>query len=599
LNFDPAGFAPADVCCATQPDGSVVLASPLTLPATPELLPARLTQSARVAPDRVLLAERDGDGWRTLSYATAQRLSAAVGAMLLQRGLDRERPVLIFAEASRAQLLLRLGAMRAGIPFVPASPALLRFADARRLRALLAHVTPGLIALSPACAALLNERQQELGIDPASRVMLDDAFVAQAETATGAEIARLAAAEDAVGPDTLAAVFLTSGSTGEPKGVAVTQRMIAANQLAYAAVWRFLAQKPPVILDWLPWHHTFGGNDNLHKALWFGGTYYIDDGQPTPERFARSIANIRDVRPSIHLNVPRGLALLVDRLETDAELFARFFERLDLIFFAAAGLEAELWRRLCAVVARAAQARGRPIALVSGYGTTESGSTTCLVHFPIDDPRIVGLPIPGLSLRLVPEGDKCEARIKGPMVFPEYWRDPQRTAAAFDADGWYRTGDALRFVDPHEPARGLVFDGRIAEDFKLSSGTWVSVGPLRLALLAALAPHVRDLLVAGHDRDRVAVILFLAPGVADAPHTRVAIAAALARHNRRSPTSSTAVMRALIDPAFPSADSGELSDKGTINQRASLRNRAALVHALYSEPVPAGVILPDARVSPP
>jgi feruloyl-CoA synthase len=583
------GFAPAAVRCVALPGGGFELTAPVQLEDPLDFIHRRLARWSRVAPDRVFLAERQGPGWRELTYAAAERLSAHVGASLLDRGLDRERPILIVGEASCAQAILRLAALRAGIPFAPVSPALLRFGATERLRAMMAKMTPGLVAVSPVSLKLLPA---EFFNGPIPILLLDDDFLTRAETEPVGS--RLAEAESRVTPDTLAAVFLTSGSTGAPKGVEVTHRMIAANQAAYAGVWRFLNRAPPTILDWLPWHHTFGGNDNLHKALWFGGSYYIDDGAPTPDGIARSVANILSLAPTIHLNVPRGLELLADRLENDAALFRRFFERLDLIFVAGAGTSADLWRRWQAIVARAKAELGRKVALTSGYGTTEAGSTICLVHFSIPEPRIVGLPIPGLSLRMVPDGDKLEVRIKGPMVTPGYWRDAERTAASFDADGYFRTGDAARFADPDAPARGLCFDGRLGEDFKLSSGTWVSVGPLRLALLAALAPYVRDILVAGHDCDRLGVILFADPGARTEPaEMRAAIATGLARHNRNSPGFSTAVARAIIDPEPLSVTTGELSDKGTLNQRLGLQNRQALVKTLFAQPAPESVIVPQ------
>ncbi|MBV8838299.1 MAG: AMP-binding protein, partial [Alphaproteobacteria bacterium] len=559
-------FAPARVDCRPLGRGGLELASPLTLPQPLPLAHERLRHWVEAAPERGFLAERAGAGWRTLSYREVERLSAALGMQLLQRGLARERPILILGDASCQQGVLRIAAQRAGIPFVPASPHALRLGGAERLRALIDMFTPGLIALSPASAALVSTMPRT---DTTPSIVLDDAFLQEAGAGQGARA--IAAAEASVNADTLAAVFLTSGSTGAPKGVEVTHGMIAANQEAYRGVWRFLDHSPPVILDWLPWHHTFGGNDNFHKALWFGGSYFIDDGAPTAEGFARSIENILSVAPTIHLNVPRGLALLVARLETDRALLRRFFERLALIFFAGAGLSDDLWRRLEAIVARGAAETGRSVALVSGYGTTEAGSTICLVHFKIDDPRVVGLPIPGMTVRLVPEGDKREVRIKGPMVARAYWRDAARTAAAFDADGFFRTGDAARLRDSANPAAGLLFDGRIGEDFKLASGTWVSVGPLRLALLAALAPFVRDLLIAGHDRDRLGVILFLdAKECAALARDGIgaAIAERLADHNACNRASSTRIARAVIDAAPPAAD--EVSDKGSLNQQLGL-----------------------------
>jgi feruloyl-CoA synthase len=414
---------------------------------------------------------------------------------------------------------------------------------------------------------------------------------------SGDDRADLAKAEAAVGPDTLAAVFFTSGSTGAAKGVEVTQRMIAANQIGYEVVWPFLRRRPLLLLDWLPWHHTFGGNDNLHKAIWHGGSYYIDDGEPTPDGVARSLAALDDeVAPTIHLNVPKGLAALADRLECDATLFARFFARLDVIFCAGAAIDAALWRRLEDLVARARLDTGREIALVGGYGATEAGSTICIVHFPIDRPSAIGLPLPGMTARLVPSGGKLEMRIRGPAVTPGYWRDREATRAAFDAEGFWRSGDAVRFLDPDAPERGLVFDGRIAEDFKLASGSWVSVGPLRQALLATLAPLVRDVLISGEGGTALGAILFLdavacraamasdgaIPELARDPRLRAQLAARLAAHNRDHRASSMVIARAAIDPGEPSAAAGEISDKGSVNQRACLARRGAIVAALHA-----------------
>lgn len=586
-------FAPARVDFRPLGEGGLELASPLALRQPLPLAHERLRHWVKAAPERTFLAERAGAGWRTLSYREVDRLSAALGVQLRQRGLDGERPILIIGEASCPQGVLRIAALRAGIPFVPASPHALRLGGAERLQALIAMFTPGLIALSPACAALVSAMPRS---DAIPLLVLDDALLEAAHTGEGAR--EIAAAEASLDAETLAAVFLTSGSTGVPKGVEVTQGMIAANQEAYRGVWRFLEATPPVILDWLPWHHTFGGNDNFHKALWFGGSYFIDDGAPTPEGFARSIENIVSVAPTIHLNVPRGLALLVARLETDRALRHRFFERLELIFFAGAGLSDDLWRRLEAIVARGGTETGRSTALVSGYGTTEAGSTICLVHFRIGDPRIVGLPIPGMTVRLVPDGDKREVRIKGPMVTRAYWRDAARTAAAFDVDGFFRTGDAARPRDAAIPAAGLLFDGRIGEDFKLASGTWVSVGPLRLALLAVLSPLARDLLIAGHDRDRLGAILFLdaaACGALSDNDIRAAIAERLADHNARNRASSTRIACAIIDAAPPAAD--EVSDKGSLNQQLGLQRRAKLVSALFADPPASDVVIPAKDLS--
>ncbi|MBL8698239.1 MAG: AMP-binding protein [Alphaproteobacteria bacterium] len=598
---DKALFLPPSLRIEALAEGVIALASGYDLPAALEPMTARLDRWARSAPSRVCIAERSGAGWRCLGYAAAVRSSKAIAAALLDRGLSQSAPLAILGEASIAQAELRFAALRAGIPFLPLSPGLLRHGGPARLEALLSWVAPGLVAVSPRLAEAWG-RTRMTACGHATLVM-DEAGLAPLRG--GNEATALARAEAAVHPDTLAAVFFTSGSTGSAKGVEVTQRMLAANQAGYEIVWPFLRHRPPVLLDWLPWHHTFGGNDNLFKAVWNGGSYYIDDGEPTPAGVARSLAWLDDeVAPTIHLNVPKGLAALADRLERDDGLFARFFARLDVIFFAGAALDEALWRRLVALVARARAATGREIGLVSGYGATEAGSTICVVHAPIDRPSAVGLPLPGMAARLVPSGDKLEMRIKGPAVTPGYWRDPAATRAAFDAEGFWRSGDAVRFLDEQAPERGLVFDGRIAEDFKLASGSWVSVGPLRQKLLLALAPLVRDVVITGEGGAAPGAILFLdaaacraalgvespLPTLAADRRLRTRLIAVLAAHNRANPGSSTALARFAIAPDEPSPAAGEVSDKGSLNQRACRARRAALVAALHAPQVAGDVI---------
>jgi feruloyl-CoA synthase len=585
----PAQFAPARIICAGSSDGGRELSSPIALPDRLDLLIDRLRHWATVAPERTLIAERDGAGWRRMSYADVWRQSAHVAAGLLARGVDRERPLLIGGAASIDQLLLRLGAMRIGLPFAPVSPSLLRHGGARRLTPLLARLRPGLITLSVDCARdWPSDAPQDAAVLPMEAARSGGALRAAPSPA-------LDAVERNVGLDTPAAIFFTSGSMGEPKGVTVTHRNISANQSGYAALWPFLSQEPPILLDWLPWHHIFGGNDNIHKTIWNGGAYFIDDGAPAAECFARSIDNIRAIRPTIHVNVPRGIAMLADRLENDEALFRDFFHRLDVLFFAGAAMSEDLWRRLLDLVARARRTLGREIALVSGYGSTESGSTISLVHFPIDRPNRIGLPLPGFSLRLVPVADKLEVRIKGPSVTPGYWNDPERTRGAFDSEGYFMTGDAARFADAHDPAGGLVFDGRIGEDFKLSSGTWASVGPLRTRLVAALAPLARDVLIAGEGRDALGAIIFIDDTGGPQPVDKVEIAARLAAHNAAHPASSARIFRAIIAAEAPSAALGEINDKGQVNQRLALANRAAVVEALFAEPPPLHAIIPETR----
>ncbi|MBL8669976.1 MAG: AMP-binding protein [Alphaproteobacteria bacterium] len=534
------------------------------------LMIARMMHWVAERPDRVAFAAPAGAGWERLTYAALGDASARIATGLASLGLTPERPLALVLENGLDNALLRLGAMRAGIPFVPMAPGLLAQPGGRdKLRAMLALATPGAIASA----------------DPAIARAAGAAPVACAALRAGPDDPAASGRWRALRPDDVAALFFTSGSTGTPKAVITTHRMLAANQQAILQIWPFLAAPPPEILDWLPWHHTFGGNDNVHKVLWNGGTYWFDDGRPTPALIGRTAAHLREVAPTLYLSVPRAFELLVPRLEAEDDLREAFFRRLNAIFIAGAAMPVPLWERLRALVDGAADRQGRPIALTSGWGATEAGSTICMVHFPTDRPGAVGLPLPGYEVKLVPSGAKSEARVRGPNVFPGYWRAPAVTAQAFDEEGFWRTGDAVRFLDDAAPARGLVFDGRVAEDFKLTSGTWVSVGPLRLALLAAAAPHLQDVAVAGSGRDRLAALCFVAAGADSA-----AIAAAIARHNAGQAGSSARIARALLLDEAPSQAEGEINDKGYLNQRVALERRAAAVEALYADPPPPQVL---------
>jgi feruloyl-CoA synthase len=584
------GFAPPALDIRHLGGGEIALRSPIPFPDHVELLTARMREWASSRPLHPMIAERSPDGWNSVAYGHAWDRTGAIAEGLLSLGLGADRPLLIGGEPSVDQALLRLAALRAGVPFVPLSPALFRHGAHERLKQIAGIVQPGLLVLSRAC---LDACSPDLWAgEVETRVFGAPSFDALAKAGRS----RLPAAEREIGLDDLAAVFLTSGSTGMPKMVMVTQRMISANQIGYELVWPWLTEDPPVILDWLPWHHTFGGNDNLHKAIWHGGTYHIDDGQPAdPQGVARTVRNIIDIAPTVHLNVPKGLGAVVGMLESDAQFRARFFERLRVIFFAGAGLSPHIWSRLGKLVAEANEARPHPVALVSGYGSTETGSTVSLVHFDIDRPHLVGLPLPGLDLRLVPEGDKTELRVRGANVTPGYWKDPERTAAAFDAQGYFRTGDAMKLTPHDDPVISLIFDGRVADDFKLSNGSWVSVGPLRLALLARLGDAANDILVAT-DGDRLGLVVM---GSHD-PAALTRITSALRAHNAASPASTTRIARAICDARPLSSALGEINDKGQANMRLALQNRAPLVADLFADPVRAGVIdlTQDGRKTP-
>jgi feruloyl-CoA synthase len=412
------------------------------------------------------------------------------------------------------------------------------------------------------------------------------------------------AARARVGPDTLAKILFTSGSTGLPKGVINTHRMMCSNQQAIVQIWPFITRRPPVLVDWLPWSHTFGGNHNFNMILRNGGTLYIDAGKPVPGLIETTVANLREVAPTLYFNVPRGYDMILPYLERDPALRDHFFSDLDTIFYAAAALPPNLWQRLEAL---SVAARGEKVVMTSAWGATETAPLAAGVHFPIDRAGVIGIPVPGTELKMLPNAGKLELRVRGPNVTPGYYRRADLAREAFDEDGFYMIGDAGRLADPDDPAKGLLFDGRVAEDFKLLTGSWVSVGAIRVAAIAAGAPVIQDAVVAGHDRDEVGLLVFLSPpgaaGIAGLdPHTplpelavnekvRAALRDGLAAYNGQNPGSSTRIGRALMLREPPLIDANEITDKGYINQREVLERRADLVDRLFSED-PEVVLIP-------
>jgi feruloyl-CoA synthase len=406
-----------------------------------------------------------------------------------------------------------------------------------------------------------------------------------------------------VGPDSLAKVLFTSGSTALPKGVLNTHGMLCANQQSLAQIWPFMAETPPVLVDWLPWNHTFGGNHNFNLILKRGGTMYIDAGRPAPPLMPITVRNLTEIAPTIYFNVPAGYGALLPFLERDAALRERCFGRVALIFYAAAALPQDLWTRLENV---AREARGEPVMMTSSWGLTETSPLATAAHFPIDRAGVIGVPVPGVEIKLTPVEGKLEMRVKGPNVTPGYLGQPTVTADAFDADGWYRTGDAGRLEDPEDPNKGLVFDGRVVEDFKLMTGTFVSVGNLRIAALAAASPLLMDAVVCGHDRDYVALLAWPNLGAArelagepDAGLETLVHSEKLAdflrerlgAHNRANPASSTRVERVILLAEPPSLDANEITDKGYVNQRAAHQRRAVHVPAHVADRPAAQVIV--------
>ena len=571
-------FAPAAVEVDTRPDGTIRLRSPMTLGRHPAAITHWLVDWAERAPDRTVLAERIDDGWRQVTYAQALASARRIGQGLLDRGASAARPIAILSDNSIDHALLTLGALHVGVPVVPVSPAYsLVSTDFVKLRHVFELVEPGVVwADDP---SRFGRALQAVG----AAVTPLEALLAAAPSV---DVDR---AHAAVGAATIAKILFTSGSTGQPKGVVNTHGMLTANQQMLAQGWPFIERQPPVIIDWLPWNHTFGGNHNLHLVLRNGGTLYIDGGRPAPGLIDVTARNLTDVSPTIYFNVPRGFDLLMPRLERDSTLRRSFFRRLDAVFYAAAALPQNLWERLEAV----ALAEGRrDLAMLSAWGSTETSPLAVLVHFHIERAGVIGLPVAGCELKLVPAAGKLEVRVRGPHVTPGYYRRDELTSAAFDDEGFYRIGDAVTFADASDPAKGLVFDGRVAEDFKLLTGTWVHTGALRLRLIAAGNPVVQDAVITGHDRDEVGALVFPSPAGAalDPMELRARVAAALRVMASEPGGSSTRVARALVMHEPPSVDANEITDKGYINQGAVLRRRAALVEALYAEG--AEVVLP-------
>jgi len=566
-------FAEARVLVEKRSDGSTILSSPQPLGPYPRALGEWLVHWAEKAPERVFLSERAGDGWRRVSYAEAHDAARRIGESLLARGLSAAQPVAILSDNSVDHALLSLGAMHAGIPVAPVSPAYsLMSKDHAKLKAIFELLKPGLVfaqgaaKFAPALAAV-----------GASATPIEELLSAKAGS-------RIDTAYAKVGPDTVAKILFTSGSTGAPKGVINTHRMLCSNQQAWAQLWPFVEDIPPVLCEWLPWNHTFGGNATFNMVLRNGGTLYVDGGKPAPGLVEITARNLREVSPTMYFNVPRGFDLLLPFLESDAELRRNFFRNLEVIFYAGAALPQNLWERLEAL---AVGEKGGRLSMLSAWGSTETSPMAACVHYHIERAGVVGNPAPGTELKLVASGGKFEVRVRGPNVTPGYYGRDDLTKAAFDEEGFYRIGDAMKFADEQDPARGIAFDGRVAEDFKLMSGTWVHVGAVRVKLIAACDPLVQDAVITGHDREEMGALVFVNPAAVkalglDAAGVRERLQAALDRLHAASTGSSTAPARLLVLEEPPSIDANEITDKGYINQRAVLDRRATLVGKLHS-----------------
>jgi feruloyl-CoA synthase len=605
-------FAPAAVDVERLPGGGCILRSPMKLKPYASNICRYLVDWAEKAPMRTFLAERRASGdWRQITYADALASVRALAAALLAHDVTAEHPVMILSENSIENGLLQLATMFIGLPVSPVSPAYsLMSRDFGKLKHVFGLVRPKMLFASN--GRLFHEALRALDLDDVSIVVKEDA-PAGIDTTTVDELLKtqptpaVDAAFSRVVPETVAKILFTSGSTGIPKGVINTHRMLCSNQQAIVQVWPFITRRPPILVDWLPWNHTFGGNHNFNMILRNGGTLYIDKGKPAPGMFESTVTNLREIAPTVYFNVPRGFQMLAPYLEKDAELRDHFFSNLDTIFYAAAALPQDLWERIENLSIAAV---GRKIAMTSAWGLTESAPLATDVHFPIEKAGVIGLPIPGTELKMLPCAGKLELRLRGPNITPGYFRRDDLTREAFDEDGFYKTGDAAKFADPDDPSKGILFDGRVAEDFKLLTGTWVSTGMVRVAAISACTDIIQDAVVTGHDRDDIG--LLIVPNIAGmakiaglSPDTGLQQLLAaepvtqklhddLVEYNAENPASSTRIARVLVLTEPLNIDAGEITDKGYVNQRAVLERRQALVERLYSDDAEAMLIDEDA-----
>jgi feruloyl-CoA synthase len=603
----PIAYATPDIACDRAPDGTLRLRSRTPLGAYDPSLAGLFRVAVEGKPDRVFLAERDG-GWRRLRYAEARGKVDSIAAALIDRGLSAERPVMILSGNAIDHALLMLAGYTAGIPVAPISVAYsLQSQDHAKLKHIAALLEPGLVYVADtapfakALAALDLSGCEVVASRNGANLPGVTPFEQLTQVAAGPAVEEAASA---VTGDTVAKFLFTSGSTGLPKGVVNTHRMLTANQQQILQLWPFVAEQPLVLVDWLPWNHTFGGNHNFNLVLRHAGTLVIDGGKPVPGLIEETARNLAEVSPTICFNVPAGYAALLPFLEKDEALARSFFAQLRLIFYAGAALPQDLWERLEAVSGRVTGAR---VPMTSSWGTTETAPMATMAHFPIDRAGPIGVPAPGVEIKLVPSATKLEIRVRGPNVTPGYWRRPDLTAAAFDEEGFYRPGDAVRLTDPADPARGIAFDGRLAEDFKLTTGTWVHVGGLRVAVLAAASPALQDAIVAGENRDFIGLLAWLnvagcqkligegAPAaladLARHPAVRAHVRAALGRWNAAHSGGSQHIARVLLLSDPPSIDANEITDKGYINQRLALERRQAEVERLFAAEADGEVIL--------
>ena len=600
-----ATYIPHDVVREVRPDGSILLRSRVPLGPVVRNTGAWLHRWAQEAPDRVFLAERSGQGWREVRYADTLGQVRSLASSLLGRGLGPETPIVIMSGNSVDHGLLALAAQYVGVPLVPLAEQYSLVPDAYpRLQYAVETVRPKMIFADDGAAYGAALALPFLdGIEKVVARNGSGGATTFSDLLRGDGSANVDGAYQAVGPDTLAKIIFTSGSTANPKGVLTTHRMLCVNQAQMAAAMPVIHVRPPKILDWLPWNHVFGGSHNFNMMLANGGSLYIDEGKPTKAGFAASVRNIREHAGNLAFNVPIGFAQLVATMERDNDLKRAYLGDTDLIFYAAASVTQEIWSALAKF---AKEVRGEVPLMFSGWGMSETAPSATQTHQPVDRPGNIGVPLPEVTLKLIPDEDgRCELRLKGPNVLKGYYKEPEKLKEAFDAEGFLITNDAVKFVDPNDANAGLNFDGRISEDFKLMSGTWVRATNIRLDALKHFADIALDVVVTGHDRNELGLLVFPHPGsmnesvlsagdtggVFSSDAVRTLIHSRLTALSQHATSSSTRVVRALVLATPPSMSEGEVTAKGSINARKVLILRKELLERLYDDNDPAVVRL--------
>jgi feruloyl-CoA synthase len=599
----PAIFAGSRCVIDRKPSGEFLVRNTLPLAKYPAGVFETLKEQAALYPNRMLYRESDSRGIvDELTFGQAYSAARKIGKTFLDLGASAERPVALICDNSIRMAIAVLGCYAAGVPVAPISPSYSKVSsDFAKLRYVLDTLSPAIVILDDG-----GEHARAIATLPWSDIKLAAMDRAPAGSLTWTELLSSGSHLDvmpSIDPDRVAKILFTSGSTGMPKGVINTQRMMMSNQQSLAQVWPGIFREPPRLVDWLPWNHTYGGNQLFNMPIVFGGSLTIDRGRPTAAGIETMIQSIKRTKPTVFLNVPRALDMLADRLAVDEEFAAAMFEDLELIGYAGAALPVPVSEKLSNISIRI---KGRKIPVVGLWGSTETAPVATAVFFPSSDPGNIGLPIPGVEMKFVPDGSKHEMRVRGPGVTPGYWRQPDATAKAFDEDGFYKMGDAGRLVDPENIDAGLLFDGRVAENFKLLSGTWVHVGSLRVKVIAGCVDLIADVVITGHDRDEVCALMFpkvdacqqllgndelkASEGLITNPAILDVVRAALQTYNKQVGGSSNRIVRAALMFEPPSVDAGEITDKGYLNQRSVLERRTSLVDRLYAPDLRAGVI---------